>query len=533
MKKFKNLNVDISKYNEHKKFITIKGSTKHKSSHKRINKKISSNSYKILIKACLVILILFIVYFSLKFTLKLFWNNNNNIKYDKHDKYKKYKERVNDNSTCSLLDPINVYNLRLKNEPVEICIGKNTKNICYINHQGYYNDIFAVKNGSICIIENIVIDPSKAQKSGLVYKGPVDSKHFGDPIISKGFLNTKCTPQKVNCEINKLYTYFFDTWNYDYDIENENEELEELAPGKTVFLMGRNQDSPNLFHGTAEMINVISILYLFNLAPEDVKIVFMESVEIPQDPFLDIYKNVISRGGEAVHITSLKKKYKISKAINIPQNWDSPVFIYVDIPQCNTSAIAYQLYNDLVDKYMNLKPFQDTFVSDNISLYYPDKVIQNNKNNIKFKKMVTIQWRRVWPEGRTGQQRIIGNGPQLADKLASILPDDILVRLINTASLPIKDQISVMRSTDYLIGIHGAGLSLSLFLPQKSIYHEILHGKNIPVLALISALSGHITYRDILKATTNRIDGNENVFFDENNFGDSVLGHMKENNFFN
>ena len=147
--------------------------------------------------------------------------------------------------------------------------------------------------------------------------------------------------------------------------------------------------------------------------------------------------------------------------------------------------------------------------------------------------MVTIQWRRVWPEGRTGQQRLSGNGPQLADKLASILPDDILVRLINTASLPMKDQISVTRSTDYLIGIHGAGLSLSLFLPQKSIYHEISYGKNIPVLALISALSGHITYRDILKATVNRIDGNDNVFFDENDFADNVLGHMKENNFLN
>jgi hypothetical protein len=388
-----------------------------------------------------------------------------------------------------------------------------------------------MKNGSICVMENVVIDPSKAKKSGLIYKGPVDYKHFGDPIISKGFLNTKCTPKKVNCEINKLYTYFFDTWNYDYDIENESEQLEELAPGKTVFIMSRNQDAPNLFHGSSEIINVISMFYLFNLRPEDVKIIFLESIEIQQDPFLDIYKNVISRGGEPIHVKNLKKKYKISKAIHVPLNGDSPPFSYVDVPKCNSSTKTYQLYNDLIDKYMNLKPFKDTFISDDISIYYPKIVIQNNKNNIKFKKIVTIQWRRVWPEGRTGQERILGNGPQLADKLSSILPNYVLVRLIITASLPIKDQISVMRSTDYLIGIHGAGLALSIFLPQKSIYHEILHGKNIQVLALISALSGHITYRDILKATTNRIDGNENVFFDENDVADSVLGHMKENNF--
>ena len=184
---------------------------------------------------------------------------------------------------------------------------------------------------------------------------------------------------------------------------------------------------------------------------------------------------------------------------------------------------------------MNLKPFKDTFISDDISIYYPNIVIQNNKNNIKFKKIVTIQWRRVWPEGRTGQQRILGNGPQLADKLSSILPNYILVRLINTASLPIKDQISVMRSIDYLVGIHGARLSLSIFLPKKSIYHEILHFQSIntKVLALMSALSGHITYRDKLEATTDQMDGNDNVYFDENVFADSVLTHMNENNFLN
>ena len=79
------------------------------------------------------------------------------------------------------------------------------------------------------------------------------------------------------------------------------------------------------------------------------------------------------------------------------------------------------------------------------------------------------------------------------------------------------------------------GLSLSIFLPKKSIYHEILHGQsiNIKILALMSALSGHITYRDKLEATTDQMDGNENVYFDENVFADSVLTHMNENNFLN
>ena len=481
----------------------------------------------------LFLIILLLIYFCL-FKSKSSLNNNSKI-FDKKNTfylYEKYKKIETDNTTCNILDPIKIFETRLKNTPMEICNEKNTKHICYTNMKGYYSDILEHKNGTICVSENIVIDPSKGKLSGLTYKGPVDRNNFGYPLLSKGFFNTKCNPNKINFEFNKFCKFYENSWNYDYDIENENEPLEELAPGKTVLLLSRSQDSPNLFHGTSEIINVISMLYLFNLPPEEVRVLFLESIEIPQDPFSDVYKHIISRGAEPIHFKNLTKKYKISKAIHVPLSGDSPLLIYIDVPKCNTSTITYQLFNDLVDKYMDLKPFQDTFISDNNAIYYPQIVINNNKDGIKFVKIVTIQWRKVWPEGRTGQSRILKNGPELADKLATILPNNILVRLINTASFPYKDQISVMRNTDYLIGIHGAGLALSIFLPHRAIYHEILHAKNIPVLSLMSALSGHITYYDILKATTRNIDGNENVFFDENAFADNVLAHMKENNFF-
>ena len=458
-----------------------------------------------------------------------FLDKNNNA----YSLYEKYKNLNLENTTCNILDPIKVFEERLKNTPIEICNEKNTKHICYTNKPGYYSDILLNKNGTICYSENIVIDPSKGKLSGLIYKGPVDKNNFGYPLLSKGFFNTKCKQNKVDFEFNKYCKFYENAWNYDYDIEKENEILEELAPNKTVLLLSRSQDSPNLFHGNCEIINVISVLYLFNLPPEQVRVLFLESIEIPQDPFLDLYKNMISKGGEPIHFKNLTKKYKISKAIHVPLSGDSSPYIYIDVPKCNTSTITYQLYNDLVDKYMDLKPFQDLFISDNKDIYYPESIINNNKNGIKFIKIVTIQWRKVWPEGRRGQGRILNNGQQLADKLTKVLPNNILVRLINTAALPYKDQISVMRNTDYLIGIHGAGLALSIFLPHTAIYHEILHGKNIPVLSLMSSLSGHITYSDILKATTNFNDGNENVSFDENAFAESVLLHMKENKFFN
>ena len=48
----------------------------------------------------------------------------------------------------------------------------------------------------------------------------------------------------------------------------------------------------------------------------------------------------------------------------------------------------------------------------------------------------------------------------------------------------------------------------------------------------MSALSGHVTYTDYIKSSKKNIDGNENIEFDENEFIERVMTHMKENNFF-
>ena len=66
----------------------------------------------------------------------------------------------------------------------------------------------------------------------------------------------KCNRPKELEEINDIYKTYFNSWNYNY--KKQNEAIEELAPGKTVFFISRNQDSPNLFHGNSEIINAIS-----------------------------------------------------------------------------------------------------------------------------------------------------------------------------------------------------------------------------------------------------------------------------------
>ena len=442
------------------------------------------------------------------------------------EKIKNEKKNIEDNPRCIELDPINIFNHRLQDNPTIICQNGISRHICYKNN----DPIFISANGVICTMENIIIDPSFWKYSGYIYKGPVDKENRGCPILKKGFFNIRCGKDITEIkDYDSIYKTYFQSWNYNY---YEKEDEEELAPGKTVFFLSRNQDSPNLYHGGSEFINVISMIYLLDIDPEKIQVVFLDSIDLNDDPFYDLYKNLISRGGEPIYIKNLTKKYHISSGIHVPINWDSPCFIYSDIPICNYQTTTYKFYNELVDKYMIIPKYVDTFKSDNKIFYYPQSVINNHNTSTIFTKIVTFQWRRVWPKGRKGQQRILGNGPQLADKLASLLPNNTLLRLIDTASLPISEQISILRNTDYYVGIHGAGLCLSIFSPNNCIFHEVLPSENMNGLLLMAALSGHKTYSDIIDNNIIEIDGNQVVFFNEEEFAQSVIEHMKENKFF-
>ena len=235
--------------------------------------------------------------------------------------YSEYEAYSKTNSTCDVLDPINLIKRRIDNGPIEICEGKKSKHVCYQNVNNYYDEIYAHRSGIFCEMENIVIDPSNAHQSGLSFlNGPVDSEHYGFPILNKGFINAECKQKSLSLYYNQIYQTYFNSWNYEYNSKDETEELEELAPGKIIFFISRNQDSPNLFHGNSEVINALAVIYLFNLNPKDIQVIFLESIEIPvtlgnqtrdpdklEDPFYYIYKNIISQGGEPLYKKFEKK----------------------------------------------------------------------------------------------------------------------------------------------------------------------------------------------------------------------------------
>ena len=441
--------------------------------------------------------------------------------------------KISSKNLCLEYDPFTSFEKRLNQSSIDLCKSQNSSHICYKNNINYFN----AADGVLCLMKNVVMDPSKWKADGYTYLGPVDSKTRGCPILKKGFFNMKCESRNEFKNFNYIYKTYFNSWNYDYNYDyNTNQKEEELAPGKVVFFISRNQDSPNLYFGGAGIINALAMIYLFKLKPENIQVVFLESMVLNNnDPYYIFYKEVISRGGTPIHIRDLKKlkkKFHISTAIHVPINWDSPCFLsYFRLPICNIPAKAFIFLNNYVDKYLNISNFTEPLKYDNETFYYSKTV--TNPNSKKYTKFLTFQWRKAWPKGRKGQGRLVGNGPEIIEKLTEILPKNILVRLVDTASLTLKEQISIMRKTDYFLGVHGAGLFLSVFLPNKSIVHEISLKKKTKNLLFMSSLSGHKTFCDIWDAKVKEIHGSQYVFFDPFNVTQAVVKHMNESNFFN
>ena len=426
--------------------------------------------------------------------------------------------------SCEYLDPHYIFTNRLRNTGSKkvLCRGDDSEHVCYYNDEFSH---FRQRRGVICFEKNLILDTSKWQDSNVVYNGPSGGS---SPHISSGFFSMNCNKEKNSAGgYNGFYYFYFRGWGYDNNAVAD----EELAPGKTVFLMGRNQDSYNIYHGFCEFINTFSMMYVLGLNPENIQIVFYDSMINNNDTLLDLYSNVISRGGKPIFVRDLsktKKKYLIKNALSVPINCDSPFFIpdSIPMPTCTKQLPMYKDYLKYVLKYMNVTEFFDSPNYDNTTILYP-KNYDPTKNYTKF---ITIQNRQNFPRTRKNQLRIITNGPEILEAVSKVVAPNVLVRLVDTGRLPMQKQISIMRKTDYFIGIHGAGLTLIMFAKEHVVLHEIWHTRQNHLLLYMCAWSSHKFFSDNVKNVIDNRD-NEYVTFDANDFARVVSERLKEINF--
>ncbi|KAF2762923.1 hypothetical protein EJ05DRAFT_471884 [Pseudovirgaria hyperparasitica] len=73
---------------------------------------------------------------------------------------------------------------------------------------------------------------------------------------------------------------------------------------------------------------------------------------------------------------------------------------------------------------------------------------------------------------RTGSRRLI-NEEQLVETAKARIPH-IELQVVDFAEIPFRDQVQLVRNTDVLVGVHGAGLTHGMWLQPGSVIAEIL-----------------------------------------------------------
>ena len=417
---------------------------------------------------------------------------------------------------CKLHDGFKNFKSLKESKSYVLCNGEKNKHICY-----YQTKFGFEKGGVLCELENVILDPTKFK-----YYSKCPNRRDTYPEISDFFFNMNCKETNEKFLYHSDYYYYFKHWDYHY--YSIDDKIEEIGKNKTVLIISSRHF--NIYHGILGVMNALSTMYIYGLEPENVQILLMEKCPPEFDFYYPFYSELISRGGDIIFLNELdkNKKYLIKHSINVPHIEDSPFFIYTGLLYCKYRTPPFKYLLHLISKYFFIPEFYD-------SLDYNDTIIRystniKNVNDTKYTKFVTIQWRKPFPPDRKNQGRLMGNGPELLNKLQAKMKDNVLVRLADTSYLSLNDQIALMLKTDYLVGIHGAGFTLGPYLSDEAIIHEISIGHFNDMSLSICGLSGHRVFKDSINGNIIKKNG-EYMYLNADEFVRAVLYTMRQVNF--
>ncbi|KAE8152929.1 DUF563 domain-containing protein [Aspergillus avenaceus] len=120
---------------------------------------------------------------------------------------------------------------------------------------------------------------------------------------------------------------------------------------------------------------------------------------------------------------------------------------------------------------------------------------------------------------RTGSRQLADSEEYFRTIQATI--PHITIQSMDFATIPLKQQVEIIRKTDVLVGVHGAGLTHGIFLSQGSAMVEILPaGLNHKGFRNLASLLGHSYFSTHASQTSNNDWHNEEVFLEKERFID-------------
>lgn len=210
---------------------------------------------------------------------------------------------------------------------------------------------------------------------------------------------------------------------------------------KTTYIIFRDGHVNNLWHQLADIMYAVAVLEILKVPAQEAQILILDPLD---GAFLEVWQAISKY--PLKRMTNLRggpeNRTMFKRAILWPTNIGSPIWRYGATPSpCKGSEIMESTTNRILHFYGLLN------------------------EPIPAKPTITI----VNRSNRVG--RVIAN----IDDLVKDLKHDpsIDVQVVDFATIPLREQIRIIRNTNILVGIHGAGLFHMMFLPKEAVVVEL------------------------------------------------------------
>ncbi|GMH69624.1 hypothetical protein TL16_g05204 [Triparma laevis f. inornata] len=321
-----------------------------------------------------------------------------------------------------------------KNSPIDICTGGTSKLTCY-GHKHPFNS----KKQFFCIAQNFEIDFNKVKGTHGAKKNSRGNEQYHS--FERGAVKADCEKvgwRDVGFEhhTNLALSSFIDN--------SPNENSAEIEKGITYLLM-RDEDMENAFHSTADFINMEIVHGVVGV--ERSKVVLFDRQ--PDGPYYELIEKVFSEGELRRSSDFQGKTVKFEKLIF---HLESPAGII--FPKIGQNQKSLECYNSILwRKYAArvLKAF---------NLYDVKPPIVPS---------LTLILRERTNEKNIG--RVLDNKSEVINTIKKCTLCD--TKIVDLAGMSYYDQIKIIRSTNVLIGVHGAGLMNIIFAAEEAVLVEI------------------------------------------------------------
>lgn len=307
------------------------------------------------------------------------------------------------------------------------------------SRQSFCDDRFVGFDHLFAILQNVSLDP-------VLGIGP----RGGEPIESvlnrpekQEFLVLKQGYFQINCKDDDAFKYRFEP--DDHLAHWRSVMRPGLAPvsrerTRNVTVAVTRYEYANLYHTMTDWYNTFLMLLFFNVKNLAADILFIDGH--PEGGLDSTWSTLF---GKFVRVGQLKTAQLFWTMIWNIQGYKSP------------------MYHHQLPSIPHIESFRLFFL---------------RKHNISFVKElncdglnITFLWRRDYvahprnPKGTVSRK--VKNEKEIEDSIHSFYPNHS-IHSLRTENMSMHDQLSAIVQTDVLIGMHGAGLTLALFLPRHA-----------------------------------------------------------------